>query len=290
MTTAPTPAPSPADPSVSTTPIVTSGRGPDSFHAAIDVVAREAEIAAAAAAAAASQPAAVPLPDGVTPEALAALTQAGFAVTAPGAAPAPSPEPVAPGDPVAPAEGASEGLAGLEAEVVPTTWDTVQQYSTEWMENGGTLTEASRETLKAKHNLDDQTLDQFMSGLVASTSINAQADLQNMGYTTDEFTVWETWSATAEAEDIRNSRWSLMKSPDPAHRKLGVDQLKAAYDGVNAPEPQHLRGAPGTSSNQDSFDKILRTAIRNKLWTQHGTAGDAFRAETDLRLKAAPKH
>lgn len=266
---------------------------------------REAAIAAAT-----SEAQGTEMPDGVDAAAIEALRAAGYDVSAPGNDKAPlsdggdilgnigrkpleTPETPAAEAPVAEeVQTSTDGLDSLKQEKVEApvsdvpVLDTIREFSQEWHDNGE-LSVDSRTAVKERYNLDDEALDFFMSAMVSHETTNAASALKEIGYTVDEFTTWEKWSASNEQSDVIEGRWEAMRSANATTRKLGVDALKSAFDAANSAEPSMLRGAGSAPS--EGFQAILNRAMKNPLYEHNGPTADAYRNEINSQLLAAKR-
>ena len=230
----------------------------------------------------------VELPDGITPEMMKTLTEAGFTVQAPGAAPDVS-EPLTDspdGDTGVPQGESLEDLQQDTQEPTVTVLESMQEFSQEWQANDGKLSDESREKLKERHNVDDEALDFFMASIQTARTTGATQILNEMGVQVEDFQTWEQWSAENETAEVRDERWEMMKSANSQIREVGVQKLKEAYAAANGGEAELVRGGPSEAQGE-TFKEIMARAMKNPLFQKYGTEGDAYRAKIDQQLAAA---
>lgn len=255
--------------------------------------AQAAEVAAAEAQA--NQTVGAVVPDGFTPEQMAALEAAGYTAPAPAteAAPAVAAPPVLP-EGVTPEQLAALGWAApggipapaVEAAAPVATMEALTPYMREFAATGEVGAE-SRAAIASAYNVDDATITIIMEGLIARNAAAGRAELSGLGYSEQDFLSWEGWSSEHDSPGTREARLGLLASPDANVRAQAIHALKHAFDTANGPgEPALIRGGPGAKS-AETFDQLIQRAVNNPLWEKIGPAGDTYRAEMNAQLGRA---
>lgn len=227
----------------------------------------------------------------LTDDTIKQLQDAGFQITAPTAAqdeqgegggvetPVETPGDDTPTDlTIEEPEDAATGAADVEA---------FAQYTQEFVENGGTLSDASRAEIMKAHNIDDAVLDLVLKGINAQRQENANTSLTDAGFTQAQFKEAAAWSKQNESKEKVQERNRLLQSTDPAVRSMALKDLMASAGG--SAEPVHDRNAPanGGGATGKDFQTILDEAMQNPLYHEQNARGDKFRAAVYAALEKA---
>jgi hypothetical protein len=232
----------------------------------------DGEAEAAAAKEEAAKPPPTPLPDGVSQAQLDALAAAGFTVNAP----APPAEPVPEADPGTPQETpAPEGAQSLEA---------FQEYAQEFQRTG-TLSEEARQKAMNQFGVSSEVVDAVLRGQQAEAQVTAQAALQEVGATMEQFTDWSKWSVENETEAARAARAKGLTSLDPMERQMALQNLQAAYNGAVDAEPTPQRGGPDRTFAQLTFQEALEQGMQDPRYYRKDAVGDAYRERLYAQLE-----
>ena len=158
-----------------------------------------------------------------------------------------------------------------------------EQYSQEYMENDGQLSEASYEALAKEHNFSKELVDSFIQGQEALSNrmLGEVHDTVGGAEKYQEIMEWATANLAESEIDAYNS---TVEAGDASSINLALQGVHAKYAAENGFSPSLIQGTgKGRASGYESRQQMINDMAKPEYKTD-----PAFRDTVERRLASTP--